>query len=99
MTLEEFTSSLGAPAPPAGLPEHLQALWYAGRHDWDMAHNIAQDIHSETGSWIHAHLHRQEGDESNAAYWYRRAGKPLPRTSITEEWQEIVSALLGSRDS
>ena len=55
---------------------------------------IAQDVSSAEGSWIHAYLHRKEGDDGNAAYWYRRAGKPVPRISLEEEWREIVNALL-----
>ena len=94
MTIEEFSSSLSQPRPPQGLSNLLQAMWYDGKDDWDTAHNIAQDIASAEGSWIHAYLHRREGDEGNAAYWYRRAGKPMPRISLQEEWNEIVIALL-----
>jgi hypothetical protein len=94
MTIDEFTSSLSHARPPEGLSNLLQAMWYDGKDDWDTAHNIAQDIPSPEGSWIHAYLHRREGDDSNAAYWYRRAGKPMPRTSLQEEWSSIVAWLL-----
>ena len=94
MTLEEFTSSLSHARPPEGLSKLLQAMWHDGKNDWNSAHDIAQDIHSSEGSWIHAYLHRKEGDESNAAYWYRRAGKPLPRITLEEEWKQIVHGLL-----
>ena len=94
MTLNEFTSSLTQPEPPAGLSKLLQAMWYDGKNDWDAAHNIAQDISSSEGSWIHAYLHRREGDEGNAAYWYRRAGKPIPHSSLQDEWRNIVASLL-----
>ncbi|MEX2233448.1 MAG: hypothetical protein WD824_14895 [Cyclobacteriaceae bacterium] len=94
MTIEDFSSSLKQPHPPQGLPKLLEALWYDGKNDWESAHNIAQDISSAEGSWVHAYLHRREGDEGNAAYWYRRAGKPVPRISLQEEWKQIAIALL-----
>ena len=95
MTIEDFNLSLKQPHPPQGLPKLLEALWYAGKNDWENAHNIAQDISSAEGSWVHAYLHRREGDEGNAAYWYRRAGKPMPGISLQEEWEQIAIALLG----
>src|SRR5688500_1996990 len=94
MTLEQCTSSLKDRKPPDGLSESLTAMWHDGKDDWQSAHNIAQDISSAEGSWIHAYLHRKEGDEGNAAYWYRRAGKPIPHISLKDEWEQIVSALL-----
>ena len=62
--------------------------------DWEKSHNIAQDIHSDTGSWIHAYLHRKEGDIFNADYWYSKAGKKRPSVSLEKEWEEIVTDLL-----
>jgi hypothetical protein len=94
MTFADFKASLSQSRPPEGLNTLLQALWYEGKDNWEQAHNIAQDISSAEGSWIHAYLHRKEGDEGNAAYWYRRAGKPVPRVSLDQEWEQIVSALL-----
>lgn len=98
MTLQEFTASLKEPHPPEGLSPLLKALWYDGKNDWDTAHNLAQDIHSADGSWIHAFLHRKEGDEGNAAYWYRRAGRSIARCSLEEEWKKIAEELL-TRDA
>jgi hypothetical protein len=94
MTLEQFMSSLKDRNPPDGLSESLTAMWHDGKDNWESAHNIAQDISSAEGSWIHAYLHRKEGDDGNAAYWYRRAGKPMPRISLQDEWEQIISALL-----
>jgi hypothetical protein len=94
MTFDAFISSLSQEHPPAGLSRLLQALWHDGKDDWETAHNIAQDIVSPEGSWIHAYLHRKEGDEGNAGYWYRRAGKPEPRISLEEEWKRIAATLL-----
>lgn len=80
---------------PAGLSPARQALWMARAGKWDEAHDLCQNIPGGTGCWIHAHLHRQEGDLGNAAYWYSRAGKPTPARdmTITREWHELVEAL------
>lgn len=94
MTIEAFKSSLSGDHPPEGVPKLLQALWYDGKNDWAAAHNIAQDIETAEGSWIHAYLHRKEGDPGNASYWYHRAGKPMPDISLEEEWEQIAIALL-----
>lgn len=93
MTLEEFVVSLESAAPPAVAPA-LVALWHDGRGDWDEAHRVAQDVDGASGAWVHAYLHRKEGDPGNAAYWYRRAGKPVGRGSLEDEWRALVSALL-----
>ena len=80
--------------PPAGMDERILALWLAKKGRWDASHQVAQDIHTADGSWIHAHLHRIEGDLGNAAYWYSRAGRSAKRgESLDEEWQEIATAL------
>lgn len=94
MTFEAFKASLSQRNPPEGISTSLQALWYDGKDDWESAHNIAQDIPSSEGSWIHAYLHRREGDHGNAAYWYRRAGKPIPKVSLPQEWEDIVKELI-----
>jgi len=93
MTFQEFTATLNHSAPPS-LSPLLQAMWYDAKGEWEAAHNIAQDINSNDGSWVHGYLHRKEGDESNAAYWYRRANKTFKRNTLEEEWIEIVRALL-----
>ena len=96
MTLDDFRKSLKDSTPPA-VPDALRALWHDARGDWHAAHAIAQDVHSDAGSWVHAYLHRKEGDQSNAAYWYRRAGKPLAAGSLDVEWEAIASTLLEHR--
>jgi len=94
MTLADFKATLSAPALPAGLGAPLAALWHDARGDWDAAHRVAQDIESRDGAWIHAYLHRKEGDAGNAAYWYQRAGKPVASGSLEAEWNAIAAALL-----
>ena len=93
MTLAEFKASLQQDNPPVGLSLALQSLWWDARGDWDKAHTCAQDQDDRTGAWVHAHLHRVEGDEANAGYWYRRAGKPHSTASLDEEWEQIASTL------
>lgn len=94
MTFAELKASLASATPPGGLSDPLLALWHDGRGDWDAAHRVAQDIDDADGSWIHAYLHRKEGDAGNAAYWYRRAGHPVATVSLDAEWEQIVTALL-----
>ncbi|HXT08072.1 MAG TPA: hypothetical protein VN715_14175 [Roseiarcus sp.] len=94
MTFTEFGACLALPEPPAGLAPALTALWRDANGDWDGAHELAQADAGAAGDWVHAYLHRKQGDAGNAAYWYRRAGKPLPRVSLELEWAEIVEALL-----
>jgi hypothetical protein len=94
MTFDDFKASLKKDTPSQGLSPLLKALWYDGKNDWDNSHNIAQDIHSNEGSWIHAYLHRKEGDSGNAAYWYRKAGRPVPAISLENEWETIVKSLI-----
>lgn len=93
MTFDGFKKTLGDPDPPQVRAE-LRALWFAGKGDWDAAHNIAQDIPTQDGSWIHAYLHRVEGDQGNASYWYHRADKPVCKTSLEVEWEQLVAAML-----
>lgn len=94
MDLKDFKESLDRNTPPEDLRRALQALWYQAKGEWDTAHRLAQSSDDGIGAWVHAFLHRVEGDISNAAYWYRRAGKPISSTPLNEEWEEIVSALL-----
>jgi hypothetical protein len=94
MTLAQFMETLASPEPPPGLSAALTALWHDGRADWEAAHRVAQDIDTPEGAWIHAYLHRKEGDPTNAAYWYRRAAKPVPSMPLDAEWDAIVTALL-----
>jgi len=94
MDLEGFAASLTAPAPPPGLSRALAALWYEANGDWDRAHRLAQEERGAAGAWVHAYLHRVEGDAGNAAYWYRRAGQPVAEGTTREEWRAIAAALL-----
>jgi hypothetical protein len=94
MTLEQFRATLSNDSSPTVAPA-LQALWYDARGDWDTAHEMANGVEDRTGAWVHAYLHRKEGDLGNAAYWYDRAGQPVARDSLDAEWDRIARALLG----
>jgi hypothetical protein len=96
MDLAAFERTLSDEVPPALLSRPLQALWHAARGEWDSAHQLAQANEGEPAhDWVHAHLHRIEGDLGNAAYWYRRARRPIATGDLHEERRAIVAALLG----
>lgn len=93
-TAAVFRKSLSTSAPPVGAGPLLTALWHDAKGDWKRAHEIVQDEDGAEAAWVHAYLHRKEGDLSNAGYWYRRAAKPVSKVSLEDEWDEIVSAFL-----
>lgn len=94
MQFDDFKNSLHQDDPPKVGNSLLRALWHDAKGDWDRAHDIAQDVNSSDGAWVHAYLHRVEGDEWNANYWYRRAGRTMPDLSLKEEWAQLVQAFL-----
>ncbi len=94
MNLAAFKASLARDRPPAGLSEALEALWWDAKGNWDKAHALAQEA-GGAGAWVHAYLHRKEGELGNARYWYRQAArKPVAATPFDTEWEEIARALL-----
>lgn len=95
MTLDEFRKSFAGDEPPPAFSAHAKALWFAGKGDWEKAHDIVQDLPDPAASRIHAFLHRQEGDLSNAKYWYSKAGAQMSSLSVDEEWEELVAPYLG----
>ncbi len=97
MTLDDFRRSLARTAPPADASPAVRALWHQGRGDWQAAHEAAQSDDGADAAWVHAHLHRVEGDDSNAGYWYRRSRQPHCRDPLDVEWNAIASALLAGR--
>lgn len=94
MTLAEFRDSVSLASPPPGLSLALAGLWWDAKGDWNRAHESAQQDEGPEGAWVHAYLHRKEGDPSNAAYWYSRACKHPSSAPLNEEWLQIVAALL-----
>ena len=100
MTFADFMrSAQDDPAPPAGLGRALQALWLDRRDQWPEAHALAQAAGEDAaerlaGAWVHAYLHRKEGDPGNAAYWYRQAGQPAAPGALAAEWEQITRTLL-----
>jgi hypothetical protein len=94
MKFEEFQNSLRDSSPSGNLSGYLQSLWYDAKGDWNRSHEIIQNIEDKKAAWIHAYLHRKEGDIGNADYWYRRAGKDRPDATLDAEWKTIVETLL-----
>ena len=97
MDLTTFERSLEDAQPPVGLSKPLQALWQEARGQWDEAHSLAMADKGADGAWVHAYLHRVEGDLRNAGYWYRRAGRPESKDALRDEWQAIATALLAEK--
>jgi len=94
MTLDQFRATLAQASPPSSLSAPLAALWWVARGDWERAHALVMDESSREAAWVHAHLHRVEGDLGNAGYWYRRAGQRPAANPVEAEWQDIAAALL-----
>jgi len=95
MDLESFKKSLQRKEPPRGLSGAAAGLWWDAKGDWQKAHASAQGDDGTAGAWVHAYLHRKEGDQANAGYWYRRAGKAAATCALADEWEAIAEALLG----
>lgn len=94
MTFDQFKASLQQNAPPAALNTWQQSLWHAAKGNWNQAHELIQDLPDRVSAHIHAYLHRVEGDQWNADYWYSRAGQKSTRQPLQEEWETIVKSLL-----
>jgi hypothetical protein len=94
VSMADFKASLTNTAPAPNLEPPLAALWWAKKGNWDQAHKIVQDEADANSAWVHAYLHRVEGDLRNAGYWYRQAGKPVAKDALEAEWERIVSALI-----
>lgn len=94
MSYSEFLETLKNEIPYKDWPEALKSMWYDAKGNWKASHDIAEKLNGSLGSWIHAYLHRKEGDDWNARYWYRQAGKSFPITTLEEEHQEIVEFIL-----
>jgi hypothetical protein len=89
-----FNDSLNESLPPAGIAPALVALWWAKKGDWEKAHRLVMEEASAEAAWVHAYLHRVEGDESNASYWYAKAGRSVARGNLDAEWEAIIATLL-----
>ena len=96
MTPTAFKRSLSNRVPPKEIAPALAALWWAKKGDWEKAHRIVMDERGREAAWVHAYLHRAEGDEGNARYWYTQARRSAAKMSLDNEWNEIVEALTTS---
>ncbi len=89
-TLAEFKESLKSKQPISGLSAQLTSLWYDGKGNWNQAHAQVDHLTDRASAWVHAYLHRKEGDIWNADYWYNKAGRIRPNLSLDEEWEQLV---------
>jgi hypothetical protein len=96
MTPQAYNLTISNDRPPAGLSAPLAALWWAKKGNWDKAHKMVQDEASRPAAWVHAYLHRVEGDLGNARYWYGQARKPPANGDLAAEWTAMVEALLAA---
>jgi len=94
MNTDEFKQTVSAGSMPSGLSPALQGLWQDARGKWDEAHKTVQDAGDQSSAWVHAYLHRKEGDTSNAGYWYSRAGRTMSTKPLDQEWENIAETLL-----
>ena len=94
MSIADFKLSLAKDAPPKGLAPALAALWWAAKGDWNKAHTIVMNEEGADSAWVHAYLHRVEGDLGNAGYWYGQAGKPRATGALETEWEAIAATLV-----
>ena len=93
MDIKTFKASTKKNKPPTDISPCLEAMWYQAKGNWEEAHSLAQSEKSPAGSWVHAFLHRVEGDLGNAAYWYCLADRSVCTSRLDDEWEEIVAAL------
>jgi len=94
MDVATYTRSVKGDAPPSGIVGPLAALWWAKKGEWEKAHRLVMGDDSREAAWVHAYLHRVEGDVSNAGYWYRQAHKPAAQGTLEAEWAAIVREML-----
>ncbi len=94
MTHSDFKATLSKARPPAGFAPALAALWWAAKDNWDRAHSIVMNEGGKDCAWVHAYLHRLEGDLGNARYWYGQARQPVATGRLQAEWDAIARALL-----
>ena len=93
-SLAQFKESFNSELPDAALSPQLKSLWYDGKGNWQQAHNQVDHLNDQSSAWVHAYLHRKEGDTWNADYWYKRAGKTRPDISLDDEWEQLVLEFL-----
>lgn len=95
MRLQEFRASISADELPQKVPAPVQALWWDARGEWARAHELVNDLETPEAMAVHAYLHRKEGQDWNADYWYRRAGRKYHRPELEDEWEALAEGLLG----
>ena len=97
MDLQSFRKTMESPEPPEGVSLVLEALWWDAKGEWEKAHRCAQERDDDAGMRVHAYLHRKEGDQSNADYWYRRCRKTPPKSTLEQEWEDLAGSFLAAK--
>lgn len=97
MNAQEFRSSLQDDFPPPESSAALAALWWDAKGDWARAHGMVDELETPEAMAVHAYLHRKEGADWNAEYWYQRSGKSCYRPALEDEWQALVDRLTGGQ--
>jgi hypothetical protein len=97
VTFEQFKATLAREGPPAELDAPLAALWWMAKGDWQRAHGFVDHAAGRNEAWVHAHLHRVEGDLANARYWYGEARREPATGSLAAEREQIARTLLANR--
>lgn len=93
-TITEFKESLSLEQPISGYSAQLTSLWYDAKGDWHQAHMQVDQLNDKDSAWVHAYLHRKEGDIWNADYWYSKARQICPNIPLEEEWERLVLQFL-----
>jgi len=94
VNITSFQASMNDDVPPAALSAPLQALWWDAKGDWKRAHDLVDELENPEGMAVHAYLHRKEGEQWNADYWYRLAGRSFHRSRLADEWTALVEGLI-----
>jgi hypothetical protein len=97
MNIAAFLASIDSDTPSAQLSAPLQALWWDAKGDWTRAHQLVDELETSEGMAVHAYLHRKEGEQWNADYWYRLAGRTYHRMQLPDEWAALVEGLLSKK--
>lgn len=90
LTIQSFKESLQFSSPEKNSSPIVKSLWYDAKGDWDKAHAEVDHLQDRDAAWVHAYLHRKEGDLWNADYWYAKAKKSRPSISLEQEWENLV---------
>ena len=99
MNSDQFKTSIANDAPDSNLTAPLAALWWDAKGDWTRAHALVDELETRDGMAVHAYLHRKEGSDWNADYWYKRSARDYHRPTLDAEWAALVEGLLSHAEA